>query len=157
MNARGMRRLLLGEPLAPVLIQSTTTYQVLSPQQNWIPFISNLAGTMTIQLPLAVGSGFAIEVYVGTLSAGQTTIVQRGISTDRFQGSVFIGVHNATTGKVFQASQVSNANTLTLNGTTTGGVSVGDTVLFTDIMSGIWSVQGTVVGSGTLATPFSNT
>lgn len=157
MNARAMRRLMEGLPNDPFLVQSTATFQLVSPQHWGKVVVPNLAGTVTIQCPIATGSGMWFEVYVGTLSAGQTVIVQRGQSSDRFQGSVFIGIHNNNTGKVFQANQTTNANTLTLNGTTQGGVSVGDTVLFTDIMTGIWSIQGTVVGSGTIATPFSNT
>lgn len=157
MNARAMRRLLEGLPNDPFQVTVTTTFQLVSPTMWGKIIVANLAGTVTIQLPVSTGSGFFFELYVGTNSAGNTTIVQRGLSTDRFQGSVFIGVHNATTGKVFQANQVSNANTLTLNGTTQGGVSIGDTVEFTDIAAGIWAVQGTVVGSGSIATPFSNT
>lgn len=156
MNARAMRRLLEGLPNDPYQITVTATFQVVNPIHYGRILVPNLAGTVTIQLPNATGSGMYFEVYVGTNSAGQTVIVQRGISTDRLQGSVFIGVHNATTGKVFQASQTTNANTVTLNGTTQGGVSIGDTLLFTDIATGIWAIQGTVVGT-TPATPFSNT
>jgi len=157
MNARSMRRLMEGMPNFPVLIQSTAIYQVLSPNQWGVILVPNLAGTVTIQMPSATGGGMWFEIYLGTLSAGQTTIVKRGQSSDRLQGSVFIGVHATNNGEVFQASQTANANTVTLNGTTQGGVSVGDTLLFTDIMVGVWSIQGTVVGSGSVATPFSNT
>lgn len=157
MNARAMRRLMEALPNDPFQITGSATFQLLTPGNYGRILVPNFAGTVTIQLPLATGSGFWFEVYLGTNSAGQTTVVQRGISTDRMQGSVFIGIHNSTSGKVFQASQTSNANTCTLNGTTQGGVSVGDTLLLTDIASGIWAIQGTVVGSGTIATPFSNT
>lgn len=156
MNARAMKRLNLGAPNDPVTIAVTTTFQVTDLFHQRI-IVANLAGTVTIQLPNAVGSGMELGVIVGTNSAGHTTIVQRGITGDRFQGSVFIGIDTNNTGKVFQASTTTNANTLTLNGTTTGGVSVGDAVYFTDMATGIWAVQGTVVGSGSIATPFSNT
>lgn len=157
MNARAMRRLIEGLPNDPTQITGTATFQVINPTMWGKILVPNLAGTVTIQLPNSTGSGMYFEVYVGTNSAGQTVIVQRGLTTDRLQGSVFIGIHNSTSGKVFQASQTTNANTVTLNGTTQGGVSVGDTLLFTDIATGIWSIQGTVVGSGSIATPFSNT
>ena len=45
--------------------------------------------------------------------------------------------------------------TITLNGTTTGGVNKGDWIELEDIASGVWGVAGTITGSGTEATPFS--
>jgi len=156
MNARGMKRLNLGAPNDPVSIIVATTFQVTDLFHERA-IVANLAGTVTIQLPIAVGSGMFVSVLVGTNSAGNTVIVQRGVTGDRFQGSVFIGIDAAATGKVFKANTVTNANTLTLNGTTTGGVSVGDWVNFLDMATGIWAVAGTVIGSGAIATPFTNT
>jgi hypothetical protein len=46
---------------------------------------------------------------------------------------------------------------VTLNGTTTGGVSIGDWVEFEDILGTGWAVRGVVNQSGTEATPFSDT
>ena len=46
-------------------------------------------------------------------------------------------------------------DTITLNGTDTGGVSIGDYVELTDIMSNIYAVSGLLRASGTEATPFS--
>ena len=68
-------------------------------------------------------------------------------------------------GVIFNTDDASNAvqgfetaassDTITLNGTTTGGVNKGDWVELEDIASGIWGVTGLLTGSGTEATPFS--
>ena len=50
---------------------------------------------------------------------------------------------------------VAASDTITLNGTTTGGVNIGDYVLLTDIATDQYSVSGLLNASGTEATPFS--
>jgi len=48
-------------------------------------------------------------------------------------------------------------DTVTLNGTTTGGVDIGDWIEFEDITATAWAVRGFITQSGTEATPFSDT
>ena len=50
---------------------------------------------------------------------------------------------------------VAASDTITLNGTTTGGVNIGDYVLLTDIATDQYSVSGLLNASGSEATPFS--
>jgi hypothetical protein len=47
------------------------------------------------------------------------------------------------------------SDTITLNGTTTGGVSIGDWIELVDIAADQWTVTGITTSSGTEATPFS--
>jgi hypothetical protein len=49
------------------------------------------------------------------------------------------------------------SDTITLNGTTTGGVSIGDWVEIVDVASGVFAATGLTTSSGTEATPFSAT
>lgn len=72
--------------------------------------------------------------------------------TDKFVGGLYIGVNNAT-GKTF-ISGASN-DVITLNGTTQGGLA-GSVVKVTAIADDKYAVEGIVLGSGSLVTPFAD-
>jgi hypothetical protein len=48
-------------------------------------------------------------------------------------------------------------DTITLNGTTTGGKDIGNWIEFTDCSATMWAVRGFITASGSEATPFSDT
>jgi hypothetical protein len=72
--------------------------------------------------------------------------------TDKFVGGVYTGVDDAT-GKTF-ISAASN-DVITMNGTTQGGL-VGSIVKCTAMASAKYAVEGIILGSGTLVTPFAD-
>ena len=72
--------------------------------------------------------------------------------TDKFVGGLYTGVTNAT-GKTF-ISGASN-DVITLNGTTKGGLA-GSIITVTAIASAKYAVEGIILGSGTLVTPFAD-
>jgi len=72
--------------------------------------------------------------------------------TDKFVGGVYTGVDDAT-GKTF-ISAASN-DVITMNGTTKGGL-VGSIVKCTAMASAKYAVEGIILGSGTLVTPFAD-
>ena len=72
--------------------------------------------------------------------------------TDKFVGGVYVGKDNAS-GKVF-ISGASN-DVLTMNGSTKGGLA-GSIVRCTAIASAKYAVEGIVLGSGTIVTPFAD-
>lgn len=72
--------------------------------------------------------------------------------TDKFVGGLYTGVNNAT-GKTF-ISGASN-DVITLNGTTKGGLA-GSIITVTAIASAKYAVEGIILGSGTLVTPFAD-
>ena len=74
--------------------------------------------------------------------------------TDKFFGSVFLGVTDDEDGKTFISTSASN-DVLTQNGTTKGGLA-GSYVQFTAIASAAYYVSGTLLASGTLVTPFAD-
>ena len=74
--------------------------------------------------------------------------------TDKFYGAVYTGIDSEATGETFLSSSGSN-DVMTLNGTTTGGI-VGSWVEFTAIGSAAYFVRGSLIGSGTIATPFAD-
>ena len=72
--------------------------------------------------------------------------------TDKFVGGVYTGVDDAT-GKTF-ISAASN-DVITMNGTTKGGL-VGSIVKCTAMATAKYAVEGIILGSGTLVTPFAD-
>ena len=72
--------------------------------------------------------------------------------TDKFVGGVYVGKDNAS-GKVF-LSAASN-DVVTLNGTTKGGL-VGTIIRCTAMGSAKYAIEGIVLGSGTIVTPFAD-
>ena len=72
--------------------------------------------------------------------------------TDKFVGGLYTGVNNAT-GKTF-ISGASN-DVITMNGSTKGGLA-GSIVKVTAMASAKYSVEGIVLGSGTLVTMFAD-
>jgi len=71
--------------------------------------------------------------------------------SDVFIGGVHIGIDNAATTD-WQGPDGSD-NTFTMNGSTKGG-DPGSYVTFESVAANKWLVQGNLIGSGTLATPF---
>lgn len=153
MNARAMKRLNLGLPNDPFHITTSTFQATIDYHQRILVLDSTSA--ITVSLPKANGSGCELTFILAKNSAGvASNIIKRNPSTDIIQGSIAVNL-DASTAEAFKAA--STSNTVTLNGTTTGGVATGDTLFFFDIAAGVWVVTGSVIGSGSIATPFSNT
>jgi len=72
--------------------------------------------------------------------------------TDKFVGGLYTGVTDAT-GKTF-ISGTSN-DVITLNGSTKGGLA-GSIIKVTAVGSAKYAVEGIILGSGTLVTPFAD-
>jgi hypothetical protein len=114
-------------------------------------FIVDLAAGFAITLPDATGSGRQLEFYVLTTLTGDLTIVAP--DTD----NVIWGLAHVATdgsGQVFPAAATDD--TITLNGTTTGGVK-GSWVRMVDIAANKWVATVEAVSTGAEATPFSAT
>ena len=102
-------------------------------------------------LPAATGSG---AVYTFVVSVVNTSGYKIQVTTtDIMQGAVM--VKDADSGGAQAWPTASDSDTITLNGTTTGGVSIGDIITLIDILSGTWAVSGQVTQSGVEATMFS--
>ena len=72
--------------------------------------------------------------------------------TDKFVGGVYTGVDD-NTGKTFISA--SSNDVITMNGSTKGGL-VGSIVKVTAMASAKYAVEGIILGSGTLVTPFAD-
>jgi len=88
--------------------------------------------------------------FIVVTAATDMDIVTDG--TDKFVGGLYTGVTDAT-GKTF-ISGASN-DVITQNGSTKGGLA-GSIIRVTAIASAKYAVEGIILGSGTLVTPFAD-
>ena len=72
--------------------------------------------------------------------------------TDKFVGGLYTGVDDAT-GKTFISG--SSIDVITMNGSTKGGLA-GSIVKVTAMASAKYAVEGLILGSGTIVTPFAD-
>ena len=112
----------------------------------------NLATGIALALPNATGTGAFYTFVNMTALSGSGHVFTRGVTADAMVGICAIGKGAGTSTTFLTAS---NSNTVTLNGTTTGGLG-GDYIELVDIALNQWFINLTLWGSGTLATPFSN-
>lgn len=131
----------------------TLTHQA---HEGRILFLSLLAG-FTVTLPAAQATGAVYRFHVGVVNTSNSYIINATPTTDNFEGSVTLidtdSVDNSATGFVTTGS---DDNRFTMNGTTTGGLTIGDWIEFLDAADTVWHVRGQLSGSGTIATPFSS-
>lgn len=116
--------------------------------------ILSIAGAQTITLPTATGSGAVYKIVVGVTATGNK-VIQVGNATDEFAGVIYqVDTDTADALVAYPAVAADNYDTITLNGTTTGGLQ-GDVVILTDIASGVYLMEGDTKGTGVVATPLS--
>ena len=138
----------------PVITAATYSLREL-PQGDRRLVQLNLPAGQAGTLPFATGKGSCYRLFVAATYTGSASIaVQSGNNPktgaqDAFSG--YAGVGGTTSGQ-FVAS--GSSHTLTMNGTTTGGVK-GSYIEFEDVAPGVWRVAADLNGSGTVATPFS--
>lgn len=134
--------------LAPIAVTASTTLS--RDVHAGTTVVVNAAAGATITLPASTGKGDEYTVFVGTTVTSNSLVIRVANSTDIMQGVLSVasdiaGVTCPTT---------STSDTITMSGTTTGGIK-GSYVVLTDVASGVWEVSGALVSSGTEATPFS--
>ncbi len=112
----------------------------------------------TFTLPAATGTGDKYRFYVGVVNTSNY-VIKVANASDTIDGQVI--VQNDTTeggtASVIGWKATGTDDTITLNGTTTGGVSIGDYVELTDLIAKQYVVSGMLQASGTEASPFSAT
>lgn len=134
--------------MQPITVTAATTLNVDSHAGNTL--VLNSTTGRIITLPASSGKGDVYTVYIlATVSSG-SHVVQVANSTDVMAGA--IGLTTDIAGTVMPTS--STTDTITMNGSTTGGVA-GSVMQFTDVSSGVWMLTGNLICTGTEATPFS--
>jgi hypothetical protein len=116
--------------------------------------LDTLAGSV-VTLPAATGTRQKYRFRVSVLATSNSHIVKVASASDTMQGIVFgtrVDSGNATLG--FAAA--ADSDTITLNRTTTGSVTLGEWLELEDVASGLWHVKGELSATGAaFATPFS--
>lgn len=111
----------------------------------------NRAAGQAVTLPAASGSGARFRFFVGTTVTSNSTTIKVANSSD-----VMAGILTVLGSSVAAFATQSTSDTITLNGTTTGGV-IGTWIDIEDVAANLWLVRGALSGSGSAATPFSAT
>ena len=139
-----------GQSRIATLIASTTITQESHDSKTLLMGAAGAALTFT--LPAASGTGAKFKFRVSVVNTSNY-VIQVANSTDVMAGGLIMC--NDSDASVSGWETAPTSDTITLNGTTTGGVNKGDWIELEDIASGVWGVAGTITGSGTEATPFS--
>lgn len=116
----------------------------------------NKADGQTVTLPAATGTGASFKFYIGTTVTSVGTIIKVAASpgTDIMQGVAIVANDTDASASIFETG--ATADTITLNGTTTGGIK-GDMVELIDVATGEYWVRVTASATSAEATPFSAT
>lgn len=104
-------------------------------------------------LPAATGSGDKYRFVVGAVNTSNHVI--QVVGNDIMVGNIVTNSTGDTPDLAQPWPTAADSDTITLNGTTTGGAAVGDWVEVEDIAADTWAVTGLTSSSGTEATPFS--
>lgn len=136
--------------LAPIAVTASTTLS--RDVHAGATVVVNAAAGATITLPASTGKGDEYTVFVGTTITSNNLIIKVANSTDIMQG--VLGVATDIAGVTCPTT--STSDTITMSGSTTGGVK-GSYVILHDVAAGVWEVSGNLVSTGVEATPFSAT
>lgn len=119
-----------------------------------INLLSLLAG-FDVTLPEATGSGDSYTFQVGIVNTTNDYGIL-ALTTDTLSGSAFI-LDSDTGDNVVGFLADGTDDKIEINGTTKGGLTIGDTITFYDYADTTWTVMAHLTGSGTVATPFAST
>lgn len=128
---------------------TAATYAPTAAQSGAVFTLSRAAGS-TVTLPAPV-AGYTYTFVVGTVTTSNAYKVITNTGTVYLIGSMDFNKAGTITTYAADGSTIVSVN---LNGTTTGGATIGDTFVVTCLSATEWAVSGAVTASGTLATPF---
>lgn len=135
---------------------ATTALTLTRDSHNGRIIVLNHTGAAsTVTLPAATGSGARYTFIVGAVNTSNH-VIKVANATDVFEGIAIMAADDAG-GVTTSFESGASDDTITLNGTTTGGAAIGDRVEIIDYASGKFHVLAHLSGTGTEATPFSAT
>lgn len=117
--------------------------------------MSGAGAARTYTLPAATGSGSIYHFIVAAVNVNNY-LIKTATGADTFDGSIMNG-NSSSSGACRLWSPAATDDTITLNGTTSGGSSIGDWVEVQDIGVNQWAVTGVTTGTGVVISPFSDT
>lgn len=116
--------------------------------------ILTIAATQTITLPAATGTGDRYRIVVGVTATGDK-VIQVANATDEFAGVVYqVDTDTGDALVAYPAVDADGYDTVTLNGSTTGGLA-GDVIEIIDAAAGRFAIVGHTNATGVVATPLS--
>lgn len=115
--------------------------------------VSAVAGC-AVTLPAATGTGSVYRFVIGATITSNTTTIKVANATDVMSGRAFVISDGAAA--VLGYATAAASDTITLNGTTLGGL-IGDHIEIIDAIAGTFAVRVFTAATGTEATPFSAT
>ena len=115
--------------------------------------ISAVAGC-AVTLPAATGTGSVYRFVIGSTITSNSTTIKVANTTDVMSGRAFVISDGAAA--VLGYATGATSDTITLNGTTLGGL-IGDHIEIIDAIAGTFAVRVFTAATGTEATPFSAT
>lgn len=118
-----------------------------------IILLDTAAGS-TVTLPAAAGTGVKIKCIISAIATSNSHIIKVANGSDTIKGAVIIADQD-TAGTVTAFVTASDSDTITLNRSTTGSVTVGEWIELVDIAANVWAVSGVLTNTGSGATPFS--
>lgn len=116
----------------------------------------NTAAGSTVTLPAANGGGAVYRFVVSVLATSNSHIIKVANASDAMQGGVVTRDDTANNAESFFAT-AGTSDTITLNRSTTGSVTIGEYIEIIDIATNRFQVNGLISNTGTAATPFSAT
>tara|TARA_R110001592_G_scaffold62234_6_gene190281 strand:- start:5922 stop:7085 length:1164 start_codon:yes stop_codon:yes gene_type:complete len=143
----------LGQPTGVTTITGTDVITRLE-HANRTNLLGEVGGnaSVTLTLPAATGSG---DIYKFIVSVVNTSnyVFKVVDATDTIDGTIMFLADGGNTVVGFEADGTDD--TITLDGTTTGGAAIGDYIELMDIAANQYVVRGNLTATGTEATPFS--
>lgn len=112
----------------------------------------DVASGATVTLPAASGTGNVYKFFVKTTVTSNDYIIQVASADDTMAGVAIVANDGGATASIFET--VAASDTITLDGSTTGGI-LGGQIEIQDVASGVFSVVVRGAATGTEATPFS--
>lgn len=116
--------------------------------------VFNRAAGVTATLPAATGSGNVYRFTTGTAVTSNNNIIKVADNSDVMSGSLYVTDQAAGTGTEF--STTTTSDTITMNGSTSGGL-VGGILTLIDIAADRYAIHGNIIATGIEVTPFSAT
>lgn len=114
------------------------------------------AAGSTVTLPASTGSGKTYRFYVSVLATTNSHIIKVANASDTMLGIVWCMADTSANAQAF-AAVAGTSDTITLNKTTTGSVTIGEFIEITDVATNKFMVHGFTSSTGIAVTPFSAT
>ncbi len=114
----------------------------------------NRAAGIAVTLPASAGTGTRFRLFIGTTVTSNTTTIKVANASDTMIGFMEIYQDSGDTALQFEVGGTND--TITLNGTTKGGIK-GDMIELIDIATNLWYVDGKCSGTGAEETNLSAT